>query len=140
MEESQQKGLSKDNRCSKNHSSFPVYANPDRIFYSLPSQGGSQVLRLIVAIGIGGWIARYLGPLNLGILSYVGALVGLLGSLGNLGLKVVMRCFAKSGSPGLLGSALLIELIGTFLVALVLIPVALARGDPVVFGLIGLVS
>ena len=111
---------------------------PDRLRYSLLSQGGAQALKLLVSIGIGGWMARYLGPQNLGSLSYVAALVGLLGPLGNLGVRgslSAMLC-EKRPLPGLLGSALVIELIGTLVIAVVLIPFALTARDPVIVGLI----
>ena len=113
---------------------------PDRLRHSLLSQGGAQVFKLVVAIGIGGWMARYLGPQNLGTLSYVAALVGLLGPLGNLGVKgslSAMLC-EEQPLPGLLGSALLIELAGTLVISLVLIPFAWSARDPVIVGLIGL--
>lgn len=93
-----------------------------------------------MSIGIGGWTARYLGPEALGTLSYVAALVGLLGPLGNLGVKgslSAMLC-EEQPMPGLLGSALLIELLGTLVIAVVLIPFAWAAKDPVLVGLIGL--
>lgn len=85
-------------------------------------------------------MARYLGPRNLGTLSYVAALVGLLGPLGNLGVKGSLSALLceERPLPGLLGSALLIELIGTLVIALVLIPFAWAAKDPVLVGLIGL--
>jgi PST family polysaccharide transporter len=93
-----------------------------------------------VAIGIGGWTARYLGPSALGTLSYAGALVGLLGPLGNLGVKGSLSALlcANPPLPGLLGTALCIELVGTALVALVLVPVALLAKDPVIPALLGL--
>ena len=119
--------------------SSPLFS-PDRLRHSLLSQGGAQVFKLLVSIGIGGWTARYLGPQNLGTLSYVTALVGLLGPLGNLGVKgslSAMLC-EEQPMPGLLGSALLIELIGTLVIAVVLIPFAWAAKDPVLVGLIGL--
>lgn len=113
---------------------------PDRLLHSLLSQGGAQVFKLLVSVGIGGWTARYLGPQNLGTLSYVAALVGLLGPLGNLGVKGSLRVMLceERPLPGLLGSAVLIELIGTFLIAVVLIPFAWWARDPLVVGLIGL--
>jgi O-antigen/teichoic acid export membrane protein len=113
---------------------------PDRLRYSLLSQGGSQVFKLVVAIGIGGWMARYLGPQKLGTLAYVTALVGLLGPLGNLGVNgslSAMLC-EEQPQPGLLASALLIELVGTAVIAVVLIPFAWFARDPVIVGLISL--
>ena len=112
--------------------------SPDRLRHSLLSQGGAQGFKLLVSIGISGWTARYLGPEKLGTLSYVAALVGLLGPLGNLGVKgslSAMLCEERP-LPGLLGSALLIELVGTLVIALVLIPFVLAGKDPLLVGLI----
>lgn len=123
-----------------NSSSSTARFTPDRLRHSLLSQGGAQLFKLLVSIGIGGWTARYLGPENLGTLSYVTALVGLVGPLGSLGVKSslsAMLCDDKP-LPGLLGSALLIELVGTLVIAVVLIPFAWAARDPVVVGLIGL--
>lgn len=113
---------------------------PDPLRHSLLSQGGAQVFKLIVAIGIGGWTARYLGPQNFGTLSYVTALMGLLSPLGSLGVKgslSVMLC-DQDPLPGLLGSALLIELVGTVVITVVLIPFAWAARDPVMVWLIAM--
>ena len=85
-------------------------------------------------------MARYLGPQDFGTISYVAALVGLLGPLGSLGVNgslSAMLCEERP-LPGMLGSALLIELVGTIVIAVVLIPFAWAARDPVVVGLIGL--
>jgi len=135
------KSLSQQNhQVTEVASSQTARFTPDRLRHSLLSQGGAQVLQLLVSIGIGGWTARYLGPNNLGTLSYVAALVGLLGPLGNLGVTgslSAMLC-EKLPLPGLLGSALLIELMGTMVIAVVLIPFASATRDPVLIGLIGL--
>jgi O-antigen/teichoic acid export membrane protein len=113
---------------------------PDRLRHSLLSQAGAQVFKLVLAIGIGAWTARYLGPQNLGKLSYVTALVGLLGPFGNLGVNgslSAMLCEDKP-LPGLLGSALLIELVGRVVVALFLIPFAWSAKGSVMAGLIAL--
>ncbi len=112
----------------------------DRLLKSLLSQIGSKLISLAVAIGIGGWTARYLGPSALGTLSYVGAMVGLLGPLGNLGVKGSLSALlcANPPLPGLLGTALCIELVGTALVAIVLVPVALLAKDPVIPSLLAL--
>lgn len=104
------------------------------------SQGSAQIFKLVVAIGIGGWTARYLGPQKLGTLAYVTALVGLLGPLGNLGVKGSLSALLceEQPKPGLLASALLIELVGTAVIAVVLVPFAWSARDPMIVGLIGL--
>jgi len=112
----------------------------DRLRKSLLTQIASKLFSLVVAIGIGGWTARYLGPSALGTLSYAGALVGLLGPLGNLGVKGSLSALlcVNPPLPGLLGTALCIELVGTALLALALVPVALLAKDPVIPALLGL--
>lgn len=90
-------------------------------------------------IGIGGWTARYLGPSSFGQLSYASAVVGVLAPIGSLGMRGslgALLCEPKL-LPGLVSSALFIEVIGTFLLAAVLMPWALLMADPVVCGLIG---
>ena len=112
----------------------------DRLFHSLLSQGGAKIFSLFVALFIGGWTARYLGPQQLGTLSYATALLQFLGPVSNLGVKnslSAMLC-EKQPLPGLLGSALLIEIVGTLVIALILIPIAWAANDPIIAWLIAL--
>ena len=107
---------------------------PDRLRHSLVSQCGSQVFKLLVAIGISAWTARYLGPQKLGTLGYVTALVGILAPLGSLGVNAslsIMLC-EEVPLPGLLGSALLVEIFGTLVLAIVLIPFAWFSQDQLV--------
>jgi PST family polysaccharide transporter len=115
-------------------------AKPERLRTSLMSQVASQVFKLAVSIGIGGWTARYLGPKQLGSLSYVTALVGVLSPLGSLGVKgslAILLC-EEPPQPGLVATAFWIELVGTAVIALVLVPFAWAARDPVLAGLMGL--
>lgn len=111
-----------------------------RLRKSLLSQIVSKLFNLAVAIGIGGWTARYLGSSVLGTLSYVSALVGLLGPLGNMGMKESLSALLCTNKqvPGLLGTALCIELLGTGLITLVLAPVALFSHDAKIPYLLGL--
>lgn len=111
----------------------------DRLRTSLLSQAGSQALRLVLAIAISGWLARYLGPAALGKLSYVAALVGVFGPLGSLGIRGSLAALLCSNQPleGLVSTALCVELIGTLMLSLVLLPWAVLAGDPVIAGLIG---
>ena len=113
---------------------------PDRLRHSLTSQVASQVLKLAVSIGIGGWMARYLGPADLGKLSYVGALVGVLAPLGSLGVQgsVSALLCQQPRLPGLVSTALLIEILGTVVIALALLPFALATKDHQIAALIAI--
>lgn len=113
---------------------------PERLRIALLSQVGSQMFRIAVSICLAGWTARYLGPADLGKLSYVSALVGVLSPLGSLGVKgslAVLLC-EQPPQPGLVATALWIEVVGTGVIALVLAPLAWASGEPVLAGLMGL--
>lgn len=110
----------------------------DRLSHSLLSQVSVQALKLLVSIGIGGWTARYLGPANLGKLSYVAALVGVLAPLGSLGVQGSLSTLLcqQPRLPGLVSTALLIELAGTVVIASALLPFALSTKDPLIAALI----
>lgn len=54
-------------------------------------------LRLILAVGVGVWLARYLGPSDFGTLNYVIAFLALLSPLATLGLEdIVVRDLIKN--------------------------------------------
>lgn len=50
-----------------------------------------KLLRLILGVGVGFWVARYLGPTQLGTLSYAMAIVTLLGFLPAFGLEPIVK-------------------------------------------------
>ena len=112
----------------------------DRLRHSLGSQILGQVFKLFVSIGVGGWTARYLGPALLGKLSYVTALVGVLGPIGSLGVRGSLAALLCEPQPssGLVSSAFCVELFGTVLLAIAVIPWMWMAGDPVIPWLIGL--
>ncbi len=51
---------------------------------------GHRVLSMIVALFVGIYVARYLGPERFGLLSYAGSFVGLFTALATLGLDGIM--------------------------------------------------
>lgn len=80
---------------------------------------GEKVLRLIVALFIGVWVARYLGPDRFGLLSFANSFVGLFAAVATLGLDgIVIRQLVKDESNGkvLLGTSFILKLIGAGLV------------------------
>ena len=48
---------------------------------------GHRVLSMVVALFVGAYVARYLGPERFGLLSYAGSFVGLFTALATLGLE-----------------------------------------------------
>ncbi len=82
-----------------------------------------KILRMVVGLFIGVWIARYLGPEQFGLLSYAGAFVGLFTAIATLGLDgIVVRELVKDESSRnvLLGTTFILKLIGAFGVLLFL--------------------
>ena len=51
---------------------------------------GHRVLSMVVALFVGVYVARYLGPERFGLLSYAGSFVGLFTALATLGLDGIM--------------------------------------------------
>jgi PST family polysaccharide transporter len=73
-----------------------------------------KATRLVLGVGVSFWMARYLGPTQLGMLGYCIALVTLLGFLPALGLDAVVKrdllqCPETTGQ--LLGSTLVLRLV-----------------------------
>ena len=77
----------------KNHQGFMKYfKNTSWLF-------GEKILRMIVGLFVGIWVARYLGPEQFGLLSYAGAFVGLFTAFATLGLDgIVVRELVKDES------------------------------------------
>jgi len=98
---------------------------------ALISQAISKAFQLGASVCIGGLTARYLGPALLGKLSYVAAIVSMLSPLGSLGTKESLSALLCSTAPlqGLVSSAFIIQLVGTALTCLLVVPIAYFSGD-----------
>ena len=101
----------------KNHKGFMKYfKNTSWLF-------GEKILRMIVGLFVGIWVARYLGPEQFGLLSYAQSLVGLFAPIATFGLGgIVIRELVKNESKRdyLLGVAFWLKLFGAFVVLLIL--------------------
>jgi len=76
-----------------------------------------RILRLGVGLFVGVWVARYLGPVQFGIVSYALALVLLFSSVSGLGLEsIVVREIVKEPArkDEILGSVFVLKLVGGF--------------------------
>ena len=104
-----------------------------------------KVLRVIISLIIGVWIARYLGPANYGIWSYALAFVAIFASLLGISLEpVLVRDLVRNNEDvsTLLGSAWLIKFIGgiaTLLSAIITI-VLVGASDSTMIWLVGIVA
>ena len=84
---------------------------------------GEKILRMIVGLFVGIWVARYLGPEQFGLFSYAQAFVGLFTAIAGLGLdSIIVRELVKDPTKQavLLGTAFYLKLIGASLVLLAL--------------------
>jgi O-antigen/teichoic acid export membrane protein len=84
---------------------------------------GEKILRMIVGLSVGIWVARYLGPEQFGLFSYAQSFVGLFIAFATLGLDgFVVRELVKDQIKRdiIIGTAFTLKLIGSFLVIFVL--------------------
>ena len=78
---------------------------------------GEKILRMIVALFVGIWVARYLGPEKFGLLSYAQSFVALFAVVAGLGLdSLVVRELVKDESRAetLLGTSFFLKIFGAF--------------------------
>ena len=94
----------------KNHSGFRKYF--DNTSWLLME----RIVRMIVALFVGVYIARYLGPERFGLLSYVNSFVGLFIALATFGIDsiVIRELVKRPGSRSvILGTAFGLKICGT---------------------------
>ena len=101
----------------KNHQGFKKYfANTSWLFIE-------KILRMVVGLFVGIWVARYLGPEKFGLLSYAQSFVGLFGVIATLGLDgILVREIVKypEEENKILGTAFVLKLLGAMVTLLVL--------------------
>jgi O-antigen/teichoic acid export membrane protein len=84
---------------------------------------GEKILRMVVGLFVGIWVARYLGPEQFGVFSYAQSFVGLFAAIATLGLDgIVVRELVKDESrrDELVGTAFWLKLLGALGVLIVL--------------------
>lgn len=77
-----------------------------------------KIIRMAIGLLVGVWVARYLGPEQFGILSYVMAFVGMFAPMGKLGLDgIVSRNIAREEEnvTELLSNSAVLKLLGSVL-------------------------
>lgn len=84
---------------------------------------GEKVLRLLIALSVGVWVTRYLGPEQFGVLSYAQSFVGIFAALSSLGLNdIIIRELVKTQDEKdvILGSSFGLQTIGSTVIMLIL--------------------
>ena len=101
----------------KNHQGFMKYfINTSWLF-------GEKILRMVVGLFVGIWVARYLGPEQFGLFSYAQSFVGLFTAIATLGLDgIVVRELVKDDTrrDELIGTAFWLKVLGALGVLIVL--------------------
>lgn len=101
----------------KNHQGFRRYAANTSWMMA------EQLLRIIAGLCVGIWVARYLGPEQFGLFSYVLAFTAILGGIAKLGLDgILVRELVDQPSlrDNYLGTAFWLKVIGAILVILLM--------------------
>ncbi len=85
---------------------------------------GEKILRMIVGVFVGIWVARYLGPEQFGLFSYAQSFVGLFATIATLGLDgIVVRELVKNEKikDTLIGTVFWLKFIGAIIVLILLL-------------------
>jgi len=101
----------------QNHQGFMKYFKNTSWLFT------EKILRMMVGLFVGVWIARYLGPEQFGLFSYAQSFVGLFTAIATLGLDgIVVRELVKDENrkDELIGTAFWLKVIGAFGVLLIL--------------------
>ncbi len=83
-----------------------------------------KVARLLLALSIGVWVTRYLGPEQFGVLSYARSFVGIFTAFSSLGLNdIIIRELVKDQNKRnvLLGSSFGLQTIGSTVIMIILL-------------------
>jgi O-antigen/teichoic acid export membrane protein len=105
---------------------------------------GERILRMVVALFVGVYVARYLGPAQFGLLSYANSFVGLFIALATLGLNgIVVRQLVKTPERRneLLGTAFWLKIGGAILLWVTIVAaVPLTKNDLQTNSLIAIIA
>lgn len=104
-----------------------------------------RILRMVVGLFVGVWIARYMGPEQFGVYNYALVFVGMFSALSNLGLDgIVVRNVVRDPmrKDTILGTAFFLKLAGGIITLIVSIGaiMALRPGDSVAGWLVGITA
>ena len=94
---------------------------------------GDKILRILAAVVISVWVARYLGPEDFGTFNYAQSLVGLLTAISTLGLNGILvreLIDKKREKEKLLGTAFLLQTMGSiFILAVIIVYILITKPE-----------
>lgn len=96
----------------------------------------TKVLRIIFSLVISIWVARYLGPTDYGLFNYVLSIVMLMSIFASLGLEqiFVKKLIEKKVDKNkLIGTTLLLKLVGSLFIVILALSFALMKNENEVF-------
>ncbi len=102
----------------KNHAGFMKY------FKNTSWMMAEQMLRLVAGLFVGVWVARFLGPAQFGVFSYVLSYVAIFGVIAKLGLEEVVikeLVSAPSQQEDIISTVFWIKLFGALATFLVIV-------------------
>lgn len=79
------------NRILDNLKAISTHQGFRRYFTNTSWLFAEKVLRMVVGLFVGVWVARYLGPEQFGLLSYAQSFVGLFSAIATLGLDGIVE-------------------------------------------------
>ena len=104
----------------------------DPFYFSFVSLYFSNILSLVIKIVLGGLVARYLGPKNLGVLSYASAIITISVPFMHLGIRKSLPVLIAKNTNlmQLTSTSFAIELIAGLLICIFLIPIGIYSSGP----------
>ncbi len=93
---------------------------------------GEKVLRLVLALSIGVWVTRYLGPEQFGVLSYAQSFVAIFAAFSTLGLSdIIVRELVKSQERRdvILGTSFILQMLGSVFIMICLVVTILVNDN-----------
>lgn len=103
--------------------SFKNHAGIMKYFRNTSWLLADNVLKLVVGLFIGAWVARHLGPIDYGVFSYAAGFVAIFGGLATLGLdSIVVRELVNKKKPNgeILATTFILKIIGACIALLLL--------------------
>lgn len=102
-----------------------------------------RILRMGMALLVGVYVARYLGPEQFGLLAYIVSLVGIFAAFEALGLEVIVVKYlvlSEGIRDKLLGTSFILKLLGAIVALILVLVISIVLGNSEQLFIIGIVA